>query len=1301
MRIKKIEAVGFKSFADREVVVMDEHITGVIGPNGCGKSNIVDAIRWCLGEQRAKHLRGSGMSDVIFSGSSTRGPAGMAEVTIVFENEGDSPSSYLRFAEIAVTRRLYRDGTSEYLINKVPCRLRDINDMLTGTGVSSKTAYSIIEQGRVGQIVTSKPETRRQVIDEAAGITKFKQQKQQAEKKIEQTRQNLLRVTDVIGELEGRLGALKRQAQKAERYKRYRTELTDLELWMASHRFLELRATSRVLEGRRVELDRQVEDLRAESGAREARIEVERVALRELEGALSSQQQRLYDLENRIQLIEQDRRFKRQEQDNLRRTADSSRAEQEAVQRGLAALEHELVEVQERQQLLGDADGIEGLAVRAEALQHELEDLNARHRAEREQLDRLRGDRNRTSQRSASVEATLHSRAESTAELRERVVGMAVDIAELERGFDSDTSELDGERTELAEAESRLIELRERRQLLDRDRVGLREQLRSAEVQVETGRVELMRARSRLQSLQEIQTRYQACHGGVQVIMDQREQLAELGAELSAQAGLTWAGSESRLALGSGGGEARPSPFGRVHGIMADFIRAPAHLEPAVSALLGDRLQGVVVDGPITGASGVALLKRLEEGRTTFLPLRAGSRESYEGEAGEPLGWRFAEGDRDAHGDHGGAIEVVDLRDESESADVETMPRAVVVQDRGPVIRPAMAPALASLLGAEGVLGRLTELVEIEPQQRELVDMLFGDTLVVDRLARALELWYRLRSVIPVGTPLPATLVTLEGDRIEPSGVVVGGSSNAIDSALLQQRREIAELEQLVGELELEFAGMQARRQGVAERLDEVERGRETSESEVLEAEKAKVTLAQQLAAGEQARERVTRQLDQLLRTRGELESTLDQRSGELADLEIELTDLRERLPELDEASEQAEARVGALDEARSHVGNSLTEAKIALASWQEQRNALANTRERLGKQIASERDRTRRLGESAEQADTRITDLEQTIATMADQHAELLDEHGRASMAKHEAVEVHDAARLRVDELELSIRNLRRGLEDEREALQEVELGLRELVLERQHLETDIRDRFDAELRSLIIDYHDRGLSGPAERERVKELKQVLARMGEVNLTAIAEYEEVSTRFEYLTRQRDDLEDALTQLQDAIDKIDATTKERFVETFHAVDEMFQKLFPRLFAGGQAKLVLTDPNDILTTGVDILAQPPGKKVSSLELLSGGEKALTAVSLIFGIFLIKASPFCLLDEVDAPLDEANVGRFCDLVRELSQRTQFIIITHNKRTMEIADRLYGVTMQQRGVSKLVSVNMRRAAAEAHYS
>ncbi len=1309
MRIKKIEVVGFKSFADREVVVLDDHITAVIGPNGCGKSNIVDAMRWALGEQRAKHLRGSGMTDVIFAGSSTRGPAGMAEVTLTFENQGDGPSAYLNFVEIAVTRRLYRDGTSEYLINKVPCRLRDINDMLSGTGISAKSGYSIIEQGRVGQIVTSKPESRRQVIDEAAGITKFKQQKVQATRKIDQTRQNLLRVTDVIRELDGRLGTLKRQAQKAARYKRYRSEQRDLELWHASHRLLEQRATARVLDQRRAELDEQVEDLRNESAARETRHEVERVALREVEGKLQHEQQRLYDLENRIQLIEQDRRFKLQEQDGLRRSGDQSRAESEAVSRGLEGLDRELSEVVTQRAALGEGGGAEGLEVRCEALEAELGDIALRLRQERQALDGKRSESGRDSQRSATLEATMLSRAESVEDLRERVEAMAMEAADLEQSNDSDGDRLEDAKTELSSADILLTSLRSRRQDLDRERVELRERLRSVEVEVETARKELLRARSRLHSLQEIQSRYQACHGGVQVVMEQRDKLAEIGAEMSAAAGLS--------VQGAGGEPGLPSaPSHQIHGIMADFISAPAHLEAAVSAVLGDRLQGVVVDAPVTGVSGAELLKRLEEGRTTFLPMTRGpvlaARSS--GTESRASGWS----EPGAAGVGAGKIEVVDLSAPSPAPEPESFvalgPSAVQgtmftdLSDSdaaGPAAAEAEHPSTTArpflLEGLEGVLGSLPALVEVEPELREIVDLLLGDTVVVDRLSRALELWHRLRRELPAGQAVPHTFVTLDGDRIEPSGVVVGGASDAVDSALLQQKREIGELTAIVGELEGNLDRVQSRRQGLAERLDEVERGREASEGEVLEAEKTRVTAQQEVTSIDQARERLDRQLAQLVRGRAELEGTLEQREGERMELEVELAELRERAPELEEELELLSVRVEALTESREQIGETLTELKVQLASWQEQRNAMAAAESRLRRQISSERDRAKRLSEAAEEADTRISSLGEAIEAMVEEHAGLLDEHKVTCDAKTDAAEAHAAAQLRVEELSVSIRALRTSLEDERERLQEVELGLRELLLERQHLEADVHDRFDVELRTLLVDFHDRELVTPAQRDRVKELKRILARMGEVNLTAIAEYEEVSQRFEYLSSQRQDLEDAIDQLQEAIDRINETTKVRFAETFEKVNEKFQELFPRLFNGGQAKLVLTDPSDMLETGVDILAQPPGKKVASLELLSGGEKALTAVSLIFGIFLIKSSPFCLLDEVDAPLDEANVGRFSDLVRELSKSTQFIIITHNKRTMEIADRLYGVTMQQRGVSKLVSVNMRRAVREAMVS
>ncbi len=1244
MRIKKIEVLGFKSFADKQVVVLDDRITAILGPNGCGKSNIVDAMRWCLGEQRAKHLRGSGMSDVIFSGCATRGPAGMAEVTLTFENDGDSPSAYLKFAEIGVTRRLFSDGTSEYLINRVPCRLRDINDLLAGTGIGTK-GYSIIEQGRVGQIVTSKPETRRQVIDEAAGITRFKVQKITAERKIAQTEQNLLRVADVIRELDSRLGVLRRQAQKAERYKRYRGEQSDLELWMASHRDLELRATGRVLEHRCAELGENVEGLRQKVAGHDTRLEAGRLSLTELDTRLSTEQQRLYDLENRIGYIEQDRRYKLQEQEALRRSVDQSRAESTGVSGVLSSLHEELAGIVTQQDSLG-GDSEQGQESQQENVAH----LSERHDTANLQLrdtqievQRLRGVEAQTNTRVASLDAHLLSRAEGIVEMEDRLSLIGGEIEGLEREGQHEQQALETAQIESNSAQENSRALRERRIELDGEKSALRESLRGAEVEVEASSKPLLRARSRLQSLEEIQNRYQGCASGVQVVMEHKEQLAEAGRELDGGAAASDISTRAPAVLG----------------IMADFISAPAEYESAVGAVFGERLQGVVVDEPRTGASGVELLRQLQEGRTTFLPASLPCEQG----GGETAGKSAADADGS----------------EAKASFSEDGSRA------------------GSWLHLEGVQGLLCDLVNIDARVDSLARALIGDAVVVDTLARALELWNRVRLE---GSNVP-TFVTLQGDRIDPTGVVVGGSVNAVESALLQQKREIAELLQSVETLDKEFQLARDLQRGLAERLSVVEEAREKSEGELLDGEKVRLGASQQVDSLAAAVERCGKQVQGLHRTAEELRSGLERRQEERENYELELAELRAELPERAEAiAEQAE-KLEALDGQREELAAQLTEAKVALASWQEQRAALVGSRDRLERQISSEKARARRLEESAVESEKRVGELEIAVEEMAAEHSALLEEHKVSTEAKHDASEACDAARLTVAELEVAVRNLRQDLDEERERLSEVELGLRELVLEREHLTSDIRDRFDAELSLLLIDHHDRPSPTREHAERVKELKRILSRMGEVNLTAISEFEEVSQRFDYLTTQRGDLQDAIVTLQDAIDKINETTRERFKDTFDQVNAYFQKLFPRLFNGGRAELVMTDPSNLLETGIDIFAQPPGKKVSSLELLSGGEKALTAVSLVFGIFLMKSSPFCLLDEVDAPLDEANVGRFCDMVRELSERTQFIIITHNKRTMEIADRLYGVTMQQRGVSKLVSVNMRRTVSEASFS
>ncbi len=1260
MKLKKIEVIGFKSFADRQLVQVDEHVTGVIGPNGCGKSNIVDAVRWCMGEQSAKHLRGAGMADVIFAGCASRGPAGMAEVTLTLENDGQGvPMSVLDLPEIALTRRLFADGTSEYLINKIPGRLRDITELLMGTGAGTK-GYSIIEQGQVGKIVSSKPEERRHLIDEAAGITRFKSQKAAAQRKIEATRTNLLRVTDVVSELEGRLGTLRRQAQKAERYKRYRQELRDLELWIASHKFLELQSTGRVLHERREDLAQQVEDLRHTIAARDTQIEAKRTALTQTERSLSEHQQEVYDLDNRVRLLDAEDDYRRREREGLLASAAQARAEAEAGERGLASVEEELEQVRAQIKELKDAGGADGLRSRVEELQSELTVVEERVAALTASIEQARGEREAATQRlavarsrSGSLEEAIHeldARAQQAADSADALSGQHDELAE---GLRNAEEALEG-------ASSAVTGLHEQRTELDRERASLRTQVAAAEVELDTQRAEVHRCRSRLQSLQEIQGRYRGCQSGVQVVMEHRQQLAA-PAQLDA----------------AGGASAPEGETGPVLGILADFVSAPQHLEAALSAVLGDRLEGVVVDEPADGARGVDLLKRLQEGRTTFLPRRTRtSEETARVEATAPSGRSFG-WSRDPGASTPSSIEVVDLSGEGS---IWTPPVAPPPSRPEPVEPPR-----------PGVVGRLVDLVDVGGELAPMARELLGETLVVEDLPRALELWANDEQRRP--------LVTLDGDRLEPSGVVVGGSPTALDSALLQQKREIRELEEILEQLEGDFATIRGRHLALAQRLAEVERAREASEAEVLEAEKNKLARAQARQQLDADLKRVAADLGRRTAERDTIRAMSASRREEIETLQAQVTADEEQAAEQSRVVDEQTLEREAQGQARERIGGELTEARVALASWQQQADALDASRDRLQRQAGSERDRISRLRASASGADERVAQIDRDTEVAAQERGQLVEKSREATARVNDAREQYDELRVVVDELEASVKTLRADLDEHRERLQQVDLGLQESALEQQHVEEDVRQRFDVDIGDVLIDHHHRALAGAEETGRRKELRRILSRMGEVNLTAIDEYEEVSGRYEYLTGQRGDLESAIAQLQEAIDKINKTTRQLFRDTFDAVNERFQQLFPRLFAGGRAQLRLTDPLDMLTTGVEIEAQPPGKQLRSLDLLSGGEKALTAVSLIFAIFLIKPSPFCILDEVDAPLDDANVGRMCKLVRELATDTQFIVITHNKVTMESSDRLYGVTMEQRGISKLVSVNMRRAVELAY--
>ncbi|HEY1813266.1 MAG TPA: chromosome segregation protein SMC [Kofleriaceae bacterium] len=1318
MRIKRVEIIGFKSFCDRAVVNIDADITGIVGPNGCGKSNIVDAIRWAMGEQSAKHLRGKAMEDVIFAGSESRGPAPMAEVSITFDDVGFSaatlelaqtseerdaeqqldalvpdgevevvaevetapetqatwtdaegnpiaspqeevaelladrpPPEFATYTEVTLTRRLYRDGLSQYYINKTPCRLRDITDFFLGTGVGTK-AYAIIEQGRVGQIVSSRPQDRRAIIEEAAGITKFKAKKKAAEKKLDQTRQNLMRVSDIVTELDKRMGTLRRQAQKAERYRKYKTELRDIDLWKATHKWLELHAEHQLVRGGLDATRTGLDDAHAAWTAKDAHVVAERAELSLEERRLVGVQNEIHELDNRLRLGESKIAFERREADELDARAQQARTEIEQIasqrEQGAAELaartaelaalagnvERELAEVASREQAAAAA------RIEVTATQHALDAARAELATRRTEIATA----------DTQLEALGRRRDEAQRRL-ERVMSESEQALERQKDLDREGKRVSHE---LATLRQTKLDLGSHAEAFELRKDALADDVARGEAEVETLRTELHRRRSRLTSLQELQQRYEGFQRGTRMVMQQAARIADDASQ--------------------------------IRGLVADVVRAPEQLEVAVEAVLGDRLGGVIVDEPSIGVAAIGFLKQAGGGRSAFVPLEPMSVSvpapapaavpRFEGEGGS-ASWMSPAWDSGS-GSRSGSIEV---------------------DDRTQLVAAMSASHPAT---GEGVLGRMADLVGFADGYEQVGKRLLGGTVVVDGLERALELH---------GKGVTDRLVTLDGDVVAEDGVVAGGSRDAQGAGVLAQKREIRDLDEIVGKLEHD--------------LNEAMQRLVTAKTELQQLVKALDALRAQAHQGELAiighekddtrvrgeLERTRRQLDQLGHEQLELEARLsaitiddetarerrrvaDDRMAELErsqlDLTASVTELRDRLDAM--VAELTEARVRA-----AQLGEKRAAAEASTLRLETADRELAARAERLEHEIADATRRTCELRAGCEELELELAAQRETREARV---AEL--DAGRS------AYETRLGA---LTEVELAARELRTTADALQKELGRLELRDGQLVMTRQVLEDGVLERHQVAVASLLHDYHQRPQVTEVEDARLAELKDLIERMGtDINLTAIEEFDEVSKRFEFLSAQRIDLDRAVDQLQRAIDKINKTSRKLFKDTFAAVNATFKEVFPRLFRGGQAALSLAAAKsedgsapgggevDLLEAGIEIMAQPPGKKNSTVDQLSGGEKALTAVALVFSIFLIKPSPFCVLDEVDAPLDEANVDRYNQMVREMTDRSQFIVITHNKRTMETADNLYGVTMQEPGVSKLVSVNLAKLGAKA---
>jgi chromosome segregation protein len=1177
MKIKRIEITGFKSFVECTVLGFDDGITSIVGPNGCGKSNVVDAIRWVMGEQNARYLRGKLMEDVIFGGSESRKPLGMAEVTLTMDNtSGLAPSAFRDYAEIQITRRLYRNGESDYLLNKTPCRLLDITELFMDTGVGTR-AYSIIEQGKIGMIINSKPEDRRSLIEEAAGVTKFKARKKTALRKIDATRQNLVRLGDIVSEVRRQMNSLKRQAQRAERFKGFREDLRELELQFGLRQYLALNEKAKQVASSAEEQTGQVDSVTRQLEQADLELEQARLTHAERDKEATQGQAGVFHLASEIQRIESRLEFGAKEFESLDHQQQRIATELAEIDSRLSAADQEestLRHAQEEQtrtlaeegtRLTESEEVLLDLTEQEDTLGRQLEQA-------RQELYHLLAELTRMNSQQEEAKRRLAVLSELTERNRHEALSVNGQLEHLQNKHSNLSSTLEA-------IEDVRVELVHRRQALQERQTGLKEQIEQIEHELLQRREELNRQRSRLESLQQLEHNLEGYTRGVKSLLsDARHKVC-------------------------------------MQGLVADILEVPARYEAAIEAALGERVQALLPDNLETVQNALVYLQD-NEGRCTFLLPESPAVEAPKLPGGKPL------------------VELLQGR-----------------------------------AGFQSAVARLLSGIY-------LVDDLTG--------------YYGQK--LPFGT----TLVTEDGNMLTYRGEVTGGGRQALDQGLLHKKREMKDLQKQVKSLDCEVATLNQRREALREEsrsaevaLRQAEHDLHQQEIRMVDNRKDLDGLQQEDARLQDRIEVLSLEEEQLHEEHESLRQTLQASSGtrvtgegEKRELEMLVARLQEELQGLREQTN--EARQG------------VTSLKVGLASLREREESSRNALKRL-------------LGLREDLRQRQVTLNRETLGASGKQvilRSEAEELKVRMELLYHKRIELENVlvglrerfeeSRQDIERREAEIKQFRSRAQHLRDELSSRQMQSRELQLEIEHMRQAFLERYRIDLSEPeVAEKLDEAFDEVSAAERRDYLQNRIDDIGEVNLMAIEEYQELEERYTFLTVQQEDLYKSLEGLQSAIAKINRTTRKRFRETFDLVNARFRELFPLLFNGGQAELILTDENDLLETGIEVVAQPPGKKLQNVTLLSGGEKALTAVAMIFSIFQIKPSPFCLLDEVDAPLDDANIGRFNDIVTTMAKTSQFIIITHNKRTMEIADNLYGITMEEPGVSKLVSVCMKEVA------
>lgn len=1182
MKLKKLELYGFKSFAQRTEIVFDEGITGIVGPNGSGKSNIGDAVRWVLGEQSAKTLRGASMSDVIFNGTQKRKPLSYCEVSLVFDN--DDHALAMEAAEVMVTRRVYRNGESEYYLNRTACRLKDVVDLFRDTGIG-KEGYSIIGQGRIDEILSRKSEDRRQVFEEAAGIVKFKARKEEADKKLQRTLENLERVDDILDELTKRLKPLEEQSRNARVYLELSTELKDLDLNLFLIRSDRARARLSELESELLTVQTILADTESNLTDKTTRRDETQNRIDQLEEAITKARTELMECAEHVH--ESQKKLSALQSRRETRSENRQRIvrEQEEAQERLAEIEKDhariQADVEKQHSLIADAEQIlratQEAAEKAQAKEKEADAaLEAQKAAVIDQMNRLSDVRN-------------------------------------------DKTRLN---TMQAQMETRLTEIEESSGALQEQKAALREALTAVEKQLETENQHQQQCQEKLAQARQASDEADAAYANLRA--DVEKQSADMQAAASRHNVLTEMTRDMEgynMAVRRAMTYAKQRGLTGVKGVLAQLMTVPQAYETAIDMALGAAQQNIVTDTEETAKELINYLRQNRLGRATFLPMSA--------IRGKTL-----------YGNERNALKL------------------------------------------SGCLGVASELVQCAPEYRGIVENLLGRTVIADNLDHGIPIMRAGNHAF--------RLVTLEGDVMHSGGSMTGGSAQSKVSNLLSRERELKEL---TAKLQTGRAELDKCRQELTQRQQTAQEKRQKVSDAVNALHQQEIAVAREQAR----RESVFADLNTHLQRMQETEQARVQ-------LHQSLEDIRQQLETIEHQRTGAQGDQSAMEQKTIEMQNALVKARAEASAENDRLMVrtlqLSDLRHGLSDlerdeahaqqdqaQILREQERREQLLHEMDELDAiDENDMKREEAESARRQKEQLRQESAAQAIEQRRSQAQSDLRDILSDME----NLHEAYNRDSEKLHKTELAKARIEGDQKNLQNRIWDTYKLtyagaeEFRRTPFDEKESDC-------RAAELQGQIRALGTVNVGAVEEYAETKARVDDLTTQQQDLKRAEMDLRELIERLLIQMRSTFVENFSKMQGYFAETFTRLFGGGHAELKLMDPDDPLNCGIEVNAQPPGKKLQLLSLLSGGERALTAIAILFAMLKLKPTPFCILDEIEAALDDANIGYYADYLKEYSKGTQFIVVTHRKGTMERCNSLFGVAMEEQGVSRMVSVSL----------